>query len=163
MFFATIDNLNDLKAEYRRLALMYHPDRGGDLDTMKAINIEYESRFEQLKRLHNAKASADTSGKTRATTETAAEFIDIINALLKLDGLTVELCGCWLWIGGNTKPHKDKLAAIGCHWAPNNKLWSWHHAEDTDRRYRGKKDMAAIRLKYGSVTFTANDAELAVV
>lgn len=46
MFFATIDNLNDLKAEYRRLALMHHPDRGGDLDTMKAINIEYESRFE---------------------------------------------------------------------------------------------------------------------
>ena len=96
MFFATIDNLNGLKAEYRRLALMHHPDRGGDLDTMKAINIEYESRFEQLKRLHNAKASADTSGKTRATTETAAEFIDIINALLKLDGLTVELCGCCL-------------------------------------------------------------------
>ena len=162
MFFATIDNLNDLKAEYRRLAMKHHPDVGGDLGTMKTINIEYETRFEELKRQHNAKAQADT-GRTKATTEMANEFIDIINALLKLNDITIELCGCWLWIGGNTKEHKDKLAALGCRWAPSKKLWSWHHPEDTGHRYRGKKDMAAIRAKYGSVNFTANDTELAII
>lgn len=39
-YFENVKTLNDLKAEYRRLVLKHHPDVGGDVETMKAINIE---------------------------------------------------------------------------------------------------------------------------
>ena len=31
----------DLKRAYRAAALLHHPDRGGDLETMKKINVAY--------------------------------------------------------------------------------------------------------------------------
>lgn len=150
-YFINIKTLDELKAAYRRLAMQYHPDRGGDTETMKAINNEHDELFEQLKRQHNAKAD-----ENHQTTETPEEFRDIIEQLLKLDGLTVELCGSWLWIGGNTREHKDALKAAGCRWSNNKKLWYWRHAEDGARWSRGRRSMGEIRTKYGSQVFDAS-------
>lgn len=111
-YFANIKTLDELKAQYRRLAMQYHPDRGGSTEIMQQINAEYERLHERLKAQHNAEAD-----EYHQTTETAAEFIEIINALIKLSGLVVELCGSWLWIGGETKAHKDELKAMGCRWS----------------------------------------------
>ena len=61
---------------------------------------------------------------------TPEEFRQIIDLLMKLEGIEVELCGSWLWIGGNTKEHKDALKAAGCRWCSKKKLWSWHHPEE---------------------------------
>lgn len=108
-----------------------------------------------LKEAHNA--AADDYHKT---TETAAEFIDIISALLRLSGLRIELCGSWLWIGGDTRAHKDTLKALGCRWSKQKALWYWHHTEDSRRRYRGRSSMAEIRNKYGSQTFGARGDEM---
>lgn len=101
-YFVNCKNLDELKKAYKAAAMKNHPDMGGDTATMQAINAEYEARFEVLKRSQNEQAAADTTGRTHATTESAGDFIAIISALLKLDGITVELCGRWLWIGGET-------------------------------------------------------------
>ena len=37
-YFANIKTLEELKKEYKRLALENHPDRGGDVEVMKARN-----------------------------------------------------------------------------------------------------------------------------
>ena len=37
MFFERCRTLAELKAEYKRLAMLHHPDMGGDLETMKAV------------------------------------------------------------------------------------------------------------------------------
>lgn len=50
MYFENCSTLEQLKAEYKRLAMMYHPDRGGDLRTMQAINSEYDSKFKYAKK-----------------------------------------------------------------------------------------------------------------
>ena len=157
-FFDDCTTLDALKKCYKAAAMKYHPDRGGDEETMKAINAEYERRFEELKNSQNTQAAADATGETRATKESAGDFIKIHDHLLKLDGLEIELCGRWLWIGGNTKPHKEKLKACGCRWSNSKKLWYWHFAEDGDRWHRGNKSMNQIRRKYGSTRFDA-DAE----
>lgn len=149
-YFTGVHTLDELKKTYRRLAMQYHPDCGGSEEIMKAINAEHDELFEQLKKAHNA-----TADEFHQTTETPEEFRDIIAVLLKLDGLTVELCGSWLWIGGNTREHKEALKAAGCRWASQKKLWSWHHAENGSRHFRGKKSMSQIRTKYGSQTFRA--------
>ena len=95
-YFVNCKNLDELKKVYKHLAQKHHPDVGGDTATMQQINAEYAARFEVLKRSHNEQAAEDYSGKTRATTESAGDFIQIIDHLLKMDGLEIELCGRWL-------------------------------------------------------------------
>ena len=149
-YFTNINTLDELKAAYRRLSMKHHPDRGGDTATMQEINAEHDELFERLKKQHNA--SADDF---QQTTETPEEFREIIELLLRLEGLTVELCGSWLWIGGDTRQHKETLKAAGCRWSNNKKLWYWHHAEEGRKWRRGKATMSDIRTKYGSQVFDA--------
>ena len=147
-YFKNCKSLEDLKAEYRRLVKIHHPDLGGDTETMKAINDEHDRVFEILKKQHNA--SAD---EYHQTTETAEEFRTLINELLKLSGVIVELCGNWVWLSGNTKEHKEALKALGCRWSQNKQMWYWRHPEEGRKHYKGHKDMNSIRNKYGSQVF----------
>lgn len=153
-FFDRCSTLGELKKLYHAAAMKHHPDRGGDDDTMKAINAEYEARFQALKQSHSAQTTT-----ARATSESAGDFVQIIDHLLRLDGLEVELCGRWLWIGGNTKANKEHLKACGCRWSKRKGLWSWHFAEDGDSWHRGTKSMSQIRSKYGSTRFTATERD----
>ena len=120
-YFVNCGNLDELKKAYKAAAMKNHPDLGGDTATMQAINAEYEARFEVLKRSQNEQASEDTTGKAQTTSEAPGDFIDIINALLHMNGLTFELCGRWLWIGGRTMEHRDELKAAGCRWSRDRK------------------------------------------
>lgn len=152
-YFMNCKTLDDLKKEYRRLAMVHHPDVGGEVETMQAINAEYDELHEVLKKAHNQQAD-----EFHQTTETAEEFREIIEKLLRMHGLEVELCGSWLWIGGNTREHKDELKAAGCRWSSNKKLWYWHHAEEGRRWHKGSATMNQIRNKYGSQTFRSGGA-----
>lgn len=147
-FFENVNTLDELKKEYRRLVMINHPDHGGDTATMQEINAEYAARFEALKAKHNAEHD-----ESHQTTETPEEFREIIEALLRMDGVEVELCGSWLWIGGNTRAHKEELKAAGCRWSSSKKLWYWRHAEDAHHWHRGRSTIGEIRTKYGSQNF----------
>ena len=154
-YFVNCKTLDELKKASKAAAMKHHPDMGGDTATMQAINAEYEARFEVLKRSQNEQAAEDTTGKTHATTESAGDFITIIDHLLRMDGIEVELIGRWLWISGDTKPHKEALKSCGCRWSSQKKRWSWHYAEDGVKWHRSSgKSMDQLRMKYGSTTFT---------
>lgn len=150
--FCSCKTLDELKKAYRAATLANHPDRGGDVEAMKRVNLNYEEAFNYLKSAHNAAAD-----EAHQTTETPEEFRAILEALLKLDGLTIELCGSWLWISGDTFTHKDALKAAGCRWSNNKKMWYWRHEEDGHKWRRGKSTMADIRAKYGSQRFGSYD------
>ena len=157
-YFTRCETLNELKATYRRLALEHHPDRGGDTATMQAINAEYEQAFSKLKAQYNAEAREGYK-----TTETADEFRRVVLALIRLEGLEVELCGSWLWIGGETKANKEALKEAGCKWCKSKHKWYWHHFDRKRRRGTGYT-MGEIRAKYGSVVIEAKKGtELATV
>ena len=152
MYFDGCRNLNELKVAYKKLALEHHPDMGGDVRTMQEVNAEYDKAFAVLKNLQNAEAERPDSKthKTTETPETPEEFRAIIEALLRIEGIEVELCGSWLWVGGDTYPHRAELKAAGCAFSGSKKKWYWRHPEDDCRWSRGKKSMAEIRAKYGS-------------
>lgn len=153
-WFNGIDNIEDLKAEYRRLAMENHPDRGGDTATMQKINAEYTRLFERLKDIHKSTRpdGPRTYTAEQKTTETPEDFINIINELFKLYGLEVELCGRWLWIGGDTMRHKEQLKKLGCKWSKSKQKWSWHFPEDSAFAYKGRREwsMDKIRFMWGS-------------
>lgn len=148
MYFDNCTTLAELKKAYKAAALEHHPDRGGNVETMKAVNIEYSAKFAELKHNHN------TAPNSKQTTETPEEFKVIIEKLLHMDGVEVELCGSWLWIAGNTFLHKSELKAAGCRWSRSKKKWYWRHAEKGCHWSRGKSTMQDIRDKYGSEVFS---------
>lgn len=150
MWFDDCTNLNELKSAYKKLALQHHPDMGGDVRVMQEINAEYDHVFLLLKAKQNTTAAHDESGRTKRTTETPDEFRDIVAVLLTLDGIEVELCGSWLWIAGDTYPHRAALKAAGCRWSRSKRKWYWRHEEDDCTWSRGSTSMSEIRHRYGS-------------
>ena len=94
-----IKTLEELKKAYHRLCLKLHPDVGGSDEEMKILNAEYE---------------------------TPQEFQWLIAELLKLDGIEIEIIGCFVWITGDTKPHKEELKALSFRWSSNKSAWYFH-------------------------------------
>lgn len=66
-YFMNCKTLDDLKREYRRLAMIHHPDVGGDVETMQAINAEYDNLFPALKLAHNQTAEQPTHETAEST------------------------------------------------------------------------------------------------
>lgn len=142
------ETLEDLKKLYKKLAFKNHPDCGGSTETMQEINAEYESLFGRLKDTHkNAQGEFYTSYKE--TTETASEFMDIIEKLIRMDGIEIEVCGSWLWVTGNTKSHKDELKALKFRWSSNKAAW-YFHRDGYKKRSNKSLTLDDIRGYYGS-------------
>ena len=153
-YFTNCHTIEELKKEYRRLALENHPDRGGDEEIMKIINREYEIMAKRLENVHEA---GEEAPKHKA--ETPAEFIAIIDALMKMSGVVIEICGSWLWLTGNTFQHKDEIAKIGFRWSKTKKSWYWFNEIENTTKRRATASMKQIRNKYGSEKIFAKELE----
>lgn len=125
-WFTNPKTLEELKKQYHKLAIKYHPDRGGNVADMQAVNAEYDALFATLKNVHST-----AEGKTyeKATYETPDEFKNIIDKLIHLDGLHIEICGSWIWITGATFKHKTVLKALKFRWSKSKQAWYYHTAE----------------------------------
>lgn len=144
-YLKDIKTLEELKKAYRKWAMKLHPDLGGSTEEMQILNAEYEKLFARVKDIHTNK---DGQEYRKATTEAPQDFIKIINELLKLNGIHIEVIGCFLWVSGNTKPHKDKLKELGLKW--HNKKSCWYLAPEGYRRYSNQEySMEYIRDLYG--------------
>jgi len=147
-FRPTPETLEELKKQYRELALKHHPDCGGDDETMKAINCEYDILFPKLKNVHKTKEGTTYTTK-QDSTETVNHFKDLINELMRMDDIIIEIIGCFVWVTGNTKPQKEKLKKLKFRW--HNKKTAWYlKLEDYHRQSRKDYDLDEIRAMYGT-------------
>lgn len=69
-YFKNVKSFEDLKEQFRTLARKNHPDAGGDVKTMQAINAEYDALFPIWKDRYNAisepqEQTAETAEGTR--------------------------------------------------------------------------------------------------
>lgn len=132
-----------IKDAWRAMAAQYHPDRNpAGEDMMKLINAARDA-------LQTYTGDASEAGVSQ---ENYGEAINAaLNAIFGLEGLEIEICGSWLWVGGDTKTHKEVLKAAGFKWASRKMKWNfrpdcWRSAS------RGNFSMDQIRDKYGSAT-----------
>lgn len=159
-WFKECQCIEDVKKLYKKLCKQYHPDLNKDDTTeiMKQINSQYETAFNRFKNIHE---STDDKTKTytasKETSETAAEFMVIINKLIVLDGVQIDLINRWIWLSGNTYPYKDTIKSLGFKWCSNKKMWAWHKAEDATHS-RSKMTIDEIKNKYGCETFKGASA-----
>lgn len=129
-----------IKTAYRKAMQKYHPDRNSaGLHMAQLINSAYE-------------ALKDFDGENTQTSEETIAYgdklSDAINAIINF-GLQIEVCGSWIWVSGDTKPHKDTLKENKFRWSPQKLCW-YFRPEDYKSYAKGKWNLMQIREKYGS-------------
>lgn len=153
-YFAHCKTLDQLKQEYKRLAKIHHPDCGGDDATMAAINAEFD---ELSKKLPKETATGETYQPKDEEREAPEKFREAVAAILNMDGVTVELCGSWLWVTGNTYPNRFKLAAAGYQFSKSKCAWYFKGSiSHSKKRY----SLDEIRALHGSEEIKSQSAKL---
>ena len=146
--FNNPQTLEQLKKQYRALAMANHPDKGGDSELMKIINAEYDELFKALKDIRQTK-DGDIYTATQTSTETPEHFKVIINELMKMDGIVIEIIGCFVWVTGNTKPHREILKGLKFRWHSKKTAW-YLKPDDYKRQSRKDYSLDEIRTMYGT-------------
>jgi hypothetical protein len=140
-FFADCKTKEEARKLFLTLCLRLHPDKGGEHSRFIRMMDEY--KYVQ----HKLPNEAD-----RKTTQ--AEEIQLstmIEKLCKLKGLDLELCGCWLWITGETYNNKEKLKDYGFKYSKKKKSWYYFNGIEKNVKRRGRRSLEEIRNKFGSV------------
>lgn len=150
-WFYGLATVEEIKARYKELARKHHPDLGGCLETMKAINAEYHQR---LKGQHGQ----ESDGRKYAyRSETEQELMDKIAELMKLPELEIDLIGLWVWVRGNTKPVKDQIKAAGCFWHSGRSCW-YYKPKGFGRSRANPGSLEELAAKYGVQGFKSKPA-----
>lgn len=132
----------EIKKAYREACFKFHPDRNSaGLEMMKAVNEAYES----LKTYDSANFEYK---KEETDTKYGDKFNDALKVAVKLN-LTVEICGAWIWVGGDTFSVKEKLKESKFKYARKKSKW-YFRPEKYRSRNRCSWDMGKIRDTYGS-------------
>ena len=140
-----INNLKELKKQYRALAMELHPDRGGDAEEFKALVNEYEQLLRIL-----AKENNKDEEKFDQEVELEEEYLKVVNQLISFDGLIIEILGSWIWISGKTYPARAKIKELGFKWSKEKTMWYLPDEDRPVRKYKNKgKDINEIRAKHG--------------
>ena len=151
-FFSGMASVADVKQEYRRLAMLHHPDRGGDTATMQAINAAYHAALKALDRSE----TVDSSGETHTyyySPEREQSVMDKISETLAAgvitDDVEMILVGTWIWISGATRPIKDTLKQLGYRWHGVRQRW-YHRPDGYRSRYNNAASFGDLMATYGA-------------
>ena len=109
-YFSNPKTLEDLRKQYKDLLKKYHPDNpNGSEEATKDINNEYETLFKMLNDVHN-QTSDDTTSQTYDNMKwdfaEDEELRNMLSKAIQLVGLNITIVGNWIWIDGDTYPHK---------------------------------------------------------
>jgi hypothetical protein len=140
---SAITDLDTLKKEYKKLALKYHPDRGGTTAQMQSVNDEYDKLRDKI--LKGSKLTEDQKKNEIVIDEAIKE---VINVLILIPDINIEVIGKWIWVSGNTYPVKSELSAAGLVFVKKEGKPFWIY-KGIESKSKGGTPMDVIRAKYG--------------
>lgn len=150
-YFKNVNTLEELRKQYKELLKIHHPDNGGNVAQMQEINVEYDKLFKLLKNKHDS--TATNNDKTSCDnmkydfTEDAL-LREMLNKIIGFSGITIEVCGSWIWAFDSFKYRKE-LKEMGFKYASKKKAWYWH-SESFRKKSHKVLSMDDIRNYYGS-------------
>lgn len=171
VYFNGISTLSDLEQKYLELLMVYVEDA----DKVVAINTEYDSMFEKLKKAYNKTAEEwqkvhESPQEMREVVAKLFAFKDEENGLDFRRDVKVELCGTWLWIqpadgkpADTTKKYSkilNRKTGVGCDWSTKKSMWYWHSTTGKKKWIPRKQSytMEQIRTTYGSRIIDSDEA-----
>lgn len=137
--FATAKSIEELRSIYKELAKQFHPDKGGDVETMQFVN----ARYDQLcKKFENPNDGDENISEL---------YKEVIEKLINFDEIEIEIVGTWIWISGNTYPIKAQLKEAGALWSGQRKMWYFRSGEFKWRKKSNETaDFSTLREMFGS-------------
>ena len=143
-YFDQVQNIEQLKTEYKKLALLNHPDHGGITEIMQSINMQYALLVERFARAINPDISEEELIDLKNVNEVIRKKVEAIS---HLPNINIEICGSWVWVSGQTRDVKSELKENGFRWASKKKEW---YFPTTQTRSRGRWKKKDIQNFYGS-------------
>ncbi len=125
IYFKNIENLDDLRKEYHRLAFIHHPDKGGTTISMQNINDQYDRMSRKL----ISGNESFSEGRKEWEQQVSEELRERLNRIIRLPNIIIELIGSWIWITGNTFSVRDTLKAEGYTFSHPKAAWYWHKGD----------------------------------
>ena len=142
-WFSGCASVAAIKTRYRELAKRYHPDVTHDKSTtpiMQEINAAYHSALESVDgQSYRGDDQQEHTYHYNSSVEQA--IMDKIVELLKLHmpDVRILLVGTWVWVLGDTRPHKEALKELGLWWNGRREAWSYHVGP-----WRGRASSASL-------------------
>lgn len=143
VYFKECKTIEEVKARYKTLAKIFHPDCGGETELMQKLNTEYALACSQVLQDENM-----TTEEAEEHTRLSEEYRAVIEKLIGLTGITIEVVGNWIWVTGNSYPVRKQLKEAGLFFA--SKKVAWYFRSEEYKTKGGKKTLDEIREKYGS-------------
>jgi len=140
-YFSNCKTLEEIRKHFKNLAFVHHPDCGGDTARMQEINAEYQSVIKN--------PFFAFSTQTKEEQQEFIKYPEIISQIIGLNGVAIEIIGNWIWVSGNTYPHREKLKQSGFYFASKKMMW-YYRPDDCKSANTKPKTIEEIRLKYGS-------------
>ena len=155
-YFKNCKNIEDVKEMYRKLAKKLHPDCGGNAEEFKKMSAEYTTAYNRFKNVHRDQKNDQEENREY----TAEEFADIINKVIHLDGIEIDIVGTWVWLSGNTYPHRETIKAAGFFFSSKHKKWYFNGSTKKSRKH-SKLSYEEVKNIHGCKTVkTAAQARL---
>lgn len=151
-WFQEVNNRDDLRKQYKKLLLKYHPDNGGKVSDMQEINVEYDLLFDRVKTENKSEGQSYTYDENEENTA----FKEVLNVIIGYR-MEIEIIGSWVWCF-ECYAYKEKLKDLGFKYAPKKKAWTWHFG-NYKRYHRTEISLEDIRMKYGSQTVSHKEKQ----
>ena len=155
--------IEEAKRQYKRLILTHHPDLAAKngmtveeaTKATQTINAEWDYIRKHNYNIHETKDGGVYTDWNQDTADDVTErYAQIIEQLIKMEGVTIEICGSFIWLGGNTFEHKGEIKRLDAYgvkvgWANKKKMW-FLAPPDWKKKSHKELTMDNIRNTYGS-------------
>lgn len=156
-YFQNCNSAEEIKKTYRTLSMKFHPDQGGDEQTMKEINRQLDEALRSV--LDSAfdtwKERTQSTGHYQYSED---KFSEILRNIVDFN-IRIEIIGFWIY-AFESYQYKNALKELGFWFSKKHKAWVY--SGDKKRKVRSKLTTNDVRTIHGSREIRDREKVLAI-